>query len=60
MALDALAAAYAATGDYERAISEATRAHDLSQRAGVADLTEQIDARLRLYRREQPYRQGSS
>ncbi len=51
-ALDALAAAYASTGDFKRAIDSAQAAIQL----GPADV-EAIRKRLDLYRRGEPYRQ---
>jgi tetratricopeptide (TPR) repeat protein len=54
-ALDTLAAAYAAAGDFVRATSTAERALTAASRAGNTTLAEQIRARLRLYRGRQPY-----
>lgn len=53
-ALDVLAAAYAAAGRFDEAVTSATRAADLAQGISpnaVADIT----ARLALYRQRQPY-----
>jgi tetratricopeptide (TPR) repeat protein len=58
-ALDALAAGYASTGDFARAISTAERAAAAASRSGNSALAEQIRARLRLYRRGQAYREAA-
>ena len=55
-ALDALAAGYAASGDFTRAAATAERAAAAASRLGNAALAEQIRARLRLYRQRQAYR----
>jgi tetratricopeptide (TPR) repeat protein len=55
-ALDALAAACAATGDFGRAVTTAERASATASKLGNAALAEQIRARLRLYRQRQAYR----
>jgi spermidine synthase len=54
-ALDTLAAAYAATGDFIRATATAERAFTAASRVGNTTLAEQIRSRLRLYRGRQPY-----
>lgn len=55
LALDALAAAYARTGQFDDAIRCATDAVVLARRARAADLAAQIERRLSLYRNRQPY-----
>jgi tetratricopeptide (TPR) repeat protein len=54
-ALDALAAALAAAGDFTKAADTADRAIAAATRAGNAALADQIRGRLRLYRQRQPY-----
>jgi len=56
LALDALAAAHAELGSFEKAVASAARAAELAGRAGRSDLAGQIDARLALYRAGRPYR----
>ena len=55
--LDTLAAAYAASGDFERAAATAQEAASLAAAAGAAALSREIDGRLALYRQEKPYRE---
>lgn len=50
-ALDTLAAAYAATGDLERAVAAAERALQVATQTGQAPLAAQISARLAAYRK---------
>ena len=57
--LDALAAAYAATGDWEHATATATSAIALAQARSRA-MADEIGQRLALYRSRQPYREGSA
>jgi tetratricopeptide (TPR) repeat protein len=54
-ALDTLAAAYAAAGDFGRAAATAERALAAASRVGNTTLADQIRTRLRLYRGRQPY-----
>ena len=58
--MDTLAAAYAATGDFENAVKTATEAaaRALNPTAGPPDpkLAERIQARIQSYRRKQPWR----
>jgi protein O-mannosyl-transferase len=54
--LDALAAAYAATGNFSEAISTAQWAVELAHASGRTDLAREIEQRLALYRQGQPYR----
>lgn len=55
--LDTLAAAHAAAGMYDKAVSRAEEALSMAVRAGNTDLAEQIRLRLELYRRGMPYRE---
>ena len=55
--LDTLAAAFAESGDYERALEAATHALERAKSANDKDLAAQIEQRLELYRHQQPYRQ---
>lgn len=54
--LDTLAAAYAEMGRFATAVQVAQRAIDTARLDGQYDLTEQIRARMRLYRARRPYR----
>jgi tetratricopeptide (TPR) repeat protein len=54
--LDILAAAYASQGQYDKAVSIAKEAVDVSTRLGNSDWTERIEKRLRLYEARRPYR----
>jgi tetratricopeptide (TPR) repeat protein len=56
--LDVLAAAYAETGDFERAESEARHAAELARTNGDERLALDIEQRLELYRDRKPHRQG--
>ncbi len=55
-ALDALAAAYAESGQYNDAVRVATWAVEAARAAGDKVLATAIEARLDLYRQRQPYR----
>ncbi|MCP4594690.1 MAG: sulfatase-like hydrolase/transferase [bacterium] len=55
--LDTLAACYAEVGRFEDAASTAQQALDLAKARGVAELAEQIEMRLVLYRTGQPFRE---
>ena len=55
---DALAAAYAAHGDFEEAVEVARRAMAMAARTGQIRLQSQIDARLRLYEAGRPFVEG--
>jgi len=57
--LDTLAVAYAAAGEFSRAVTTAEKAVKLAQAAGKKDLARQIRNRLQLYRAGQPYCQPS-
>ena len=57
--LDTLAAAFAETGQFDRAVETARQAMDLAEQNGQHALAQAIRARLELYRRGQPYRQPS-
>ena len=54
--LDTLGVAQAACGDYAGAVQTAERARALAMGQGEVALSEQIEARLRLYRAGKPYR----
>ena len=54
--LDTLAAAYAAAGRFDDAVATAQKAIDLANSAGLPQVVKQIESRLQLYRRGQPYR----
>ena len=56
--LDALAAAYAADGQYEKAVELAESAAALARQIEQTKIADGIDARLERYRRRQPYREG--
>jgi len=53
--MDALAAAYAAAGEFEKAIQTAGKAVELANSEGQKKLAEEIQNRLRLYKTGQPY-----
>lgn len=55
--LDTLAAAYAAAGQFERAVANVQKAIDLAQAAGQINLTQQLRQRKALYLAEKPYYQ---
>lgn len=55
--LDALAAAYAATGAFGKAASVARAAKQIAQAAGLAPLASAIDTRVALYQRHEAYRE---
>jgi tetratricopeptide (TPR) repeat protein len=55
--LDALAAAYAAAGQFDRALDAALVAIDRAAALGQAELAAEIGQRLQLYRQNRPYRQ---
>jgi len=56
--LDTLAAAYAASGEFERAAATAQEAASLAAAAGATALSRDIDGRLALYREKKPYREA--
>jgi tetratricopeptide (TPR) repeat protein len=56
--LDALAAAYAETGDFELAEAEARRAADAARASGAEQLARDIERRLEIYRGKEAYRAG--
>ena len=56
--LDALAAAYAADGQFSKAVITAEKALALAGGAGAVQLRNQIGQRLNLYRAGHPYRTG--
>ncbi len=55
--MDTLAAAYAAKGQFDRAIEQAEKALELAKTSGAQDtkMTEDIRKRLNLYREGKPY-----
>jgi spermidine synthase len=55
-ALDTLAAAYAAAGDYDRAVATAESALRNASRRSMAPDVGLVRSRLELYRKRQPYR----
>jgi len=58
--LDTLAAAYAAVGRYDDAVTTAQKAIDLARSGGQAELVKEFEARLQLYRGGRAYRIKSS
>jgi len=56
--LDTLAAAYAAVGQYDRAVNAAQQAIKLA--ADIPELADQVRARLKSYQQEKPYREGEA
>jgi tetratricopeptide (TPR) repeat protein len=58
--LDRLAAAYAAAGRFEEAITTAEEALQLAQQRGQTGITQEIQSRLAKYRQQQPYRQPAA
>jgi hypothetical protein len=57
--LDTLAAAYAETGEYSRAVETARRAAALAREAGGPEWAQDIEKRLELYGRGLAYHTGS-
>jgi hypothetical protein len=55
--LGTLAAAYAETGSYDRAIETEQKAADLAARQGNAQLAEMLSQRLALFEKKTPIRQ---
>jgi len=53
--LDALAAAFAADGQYKRAVDTAERAIQIAASSGQTGLVGRIESRLAYYRRGEPY-----
>ena len=58
--LDALAAAYAETGQFSPAVATARRAVQRARLQGRTNLASQVEARLKLYQLRQPFRQPIS
>jgi len=58
LTLDALAAAYAETGKFDKAVVTAQKALKLADQLGPKELVLGLKMRLKLYRAEQPYRQS--
>ena len=55
--LDTLAVAYAAAGQFDRAVTTAQTALALASAAHAGDLANQIRMRLELYKQRKPYRE---
>jgi len=55
--LDALAASYAAAGDFDRAAATAQEAITLATAAGPPELADEIRKRLDLYLLKRPFRE---
>jgi len=55
--LDTLAVAYAAAGRFEDAVTTAQKAIELARAAGQPKLAAEIESRLQLYRKGEPYRE---
>lgn len=60
LVLDRLAAAYAAGQQFPRAIETAKRAIELARQSQNSRQVKQIELRLKLYQKNQPYRRGAS
>jgi len=60
LAFDALAAAYAESGDFSEAVSHAERGIDLATALDMSDLATEIKKRLQLYQEGKPFRQPVS
>ena len=58
LSLDALAAAYAETGKFDKAVVTAQKALKLALQLGPEELALGLKKRLKLYQTGQPYRQG--
>ena len=58
IALDTLAAAQAHAGDFAKAVETARKAIDLAGSTGQEELGRAIEERLKLYEKQQPYRDG--
>ena len=58
-ALDTLAAAYAEAGQFERAVAVAQQAVSAAVQRGQSELARAFEARRRLYRARQPFREHS-
>ena len=58
--LDTLAAAYAAAGQFDNAVTTAEQAIDLARSAGQPRVVSEIEARLELYRAGHPYHESAS
>lgn len=54
--LDTLAAAYAETGDFEKAVKTAEECLNLAQARGDSALSKDVLQRLQLYRSAKPFR----
>jgi tetratricopeptide (TPR) repeat protein len=58
--LDLLAAAYAAVGQFDTAVTTATRAAERARATGRQQLAADVDARVALYRQGKPFRRGGT
>ena len=56
MVMDRLAAAYAADGSFDRAVTTAQTAANLARQAGDGEFADQIQERLRQYQQRRPFR----
>jgi hypothetical protein len=56
--LDTLAAAYAAAGQFDKAVATAMEAHRRAEAAGQRPQAEAIQRRLELYRDRKPYHEA--
>jgi len=54
--LDTLGAAYAEAGEFPRALQTAQHALEVATSQGNGQLEQMIEARIRLYRENKPYR----
>jgi protein O-mannosyl-transferase len=60
LALDALAAAYAENGNFDKAVETARKALRLTMQAGPKELILGLEKRLKLYQTGRPFRQSST
>ena len=58
LAMDALGAAYAENGNFDKAVETAKKALELALQLGPEELVIGVKSRLKLYQSRQPYRQG--
>ena len=55
--VDTLAAAYAEAGQFDDAVREQQRAIKMFKQEGLLEMVQEMEDRLSLYRRGQPYRE---
>ena len=60
LALDALAAAYAETGNFNAAVVTAEKAHKIALMQGSRSLAQGLEQRFKLYQKKMPYHQAFS